>query len=105
MNQSCHSGNRCFSVLGDAYYGEYPVAFAACFGNEEIYDYLILHGADPNLQDSFGNTVLHMVVIADQLVRASLFARLFPRGIAYSQDYLLVTLFNKEIRNGPLASD
>ena len=35
----------------------------------EIYDYLIEHDADPNLQDSFGNTVLHMVVIADQVVR------------------------------------
>ncbi|XP_060075724.1 transient receptor potential cation channel subfamily V member 5-like [Ylistrum balloti] len=52
---------------GYAYYGEYPLAFAACFGHEEIYDFLIDHGADPDLQDSFGNTVLHMVVIADQV--------------------------------------
>jgi ankyrin repeat protein len=34
----------------------------------DIYDYLIDNGADPNLQDSFGNTTLHMVVIADQPV-------------------------------------
>lgn len=33
-----------------AYYGEYPLAFAACFANKEIYDYLIDKGADPNLQ-------------------------------------------------------
>ncbi len=33
-----------------AYYGEYPLAFAACFANKEIYDYLIEKGADPNLQ-------------------------------------------------------
>ena len=32
-----------------AYYGEYPLAFAACFANREIYDYLIEKGADPNL--------------------------------------------------------
>ncbi|XP_045165814.2 transient receptor potential cation channel subfamily V member 5-like isoform X2 [Mercenaria mercenaria] len=51
---------------GYAYYGEYPLAFAACFGYMDIYDYLIDNGADPNLQDSFGNTTLHMVVIADQ---------------------------------------
>ena len=35
---------------GLAYYGEYPLAFAACFASKEIYDYLIQKGADPNLQ-------------------------------------------------------
>ena len=53
---------------GYAYYGEYPLAFAACFGHEDIYDYLIDHGADPNLQDSFGNSVLHMLVVNNQIV-------------------------------------
>ncbi|CAJ0587620.1 unnamed protein product, partial [Mesorhabditis spiculigera] len=48
---------------GYAYYGEYPLAFAACFGNKDIYDMLIQHGADPNKQDSFGNSILHMCVI------------------------------------------
>ncbi|XP_059150513.1 transient receptor potential cation channel subfamily V member 5-like isoform X2 [Physella acuta] len=51
---------------GYAYFGEYPLAFAASLGNTDVYDYLLEHGADPNLQDSFGNTILHMVVIADQ---------------------------------------
>ena len=55
-------------LLGYAYYGEYPLAFAACFGNTDMYDFLLEHGADPNLQDSFGNTVLHMVVISNQSV-------------------------------------
>lgn len=50
-------------IIGYAYYGEYPLSFAACFGHEAIYDYLVQHGADPNNQDSHGNTVLHMVVI------------------------------------------
>ncbi|MCP9265850.1 Transient receptor potential cation channel subfamily V member 4 [Dirofilaria immitis] len=49
--------------IGYAYYGEYPLAFAACFGNKDIYDLLIQYGADPNLQDMFGNTILHMCVI------------------------------------------
>ncbi|VDM45622.1 unnamed protein product [Toxocara canis] len=48
---------------GYAYYGEYPLAFAACFGNKDIYDLLIQYGADPNLQDMYGNTILHMCVI------------------------------------------
>lgn len=48
---------------GYAYYGEYPLAFAACFGNKDIYDLLIKYGADPDLQDMFGNTCLHMCVI------------------------------------------
>ena len=55
-------------LVGYAYYGEYPLSFATCIGNQEIYDYLINHGADPNLQDSFGNTCLHMAVISDQVV-------------------------------------
>jgi ankyrin repeat protein len=38
---------------GLAYYGEYPLAFASCFANKEIYDYLIEKGADPNLQGIF----------------------------------------------------
>ena len=36
-----------------AYFGEYPLAFAACFANKEIYDYLVEKGADPNLQGIF----------------------------------------------------
>lgn len=50
-----------------AYFGEYPLAFAACFCNKEIYDYLIANGADPDLQDTHGNTVLHILVINNKL--------------------------------------
>lgn len=56
---------RCF-LSGYAYYGEYPLSFAACFGQEAVYDYLIQNGADPNNQDCYGNTLLHMVVINNQ---------------------------------------
>lgn len=38
------------AYTGLAYYGEYPLAFTACFSNKKIYDYLIQKGADPNLQ-------------------------------------------------------
>ena len=55
-------------ISGYAYYGEYPLAFATCFGWMDIYDYLVDNGADPNKQDSFGNTCLHMAVIADTAV-------------------------------------
>lgn len=55
--------NKVTDYQGYAYYGEYPLAFAACFANKDIYDLLIQYGANPNLQDSFGNTILHMCVI------------------------------------------
>ncbi|EFO26604.2 hypothetical protein LOAG_01877 [Loa loa] len=57
------TSRRSTDYQGYAYYGEYPLAFAACFGNKDIYDLLIQYGADPNLQDMFGNTILHMCVI------------------------------------------
>lgn len=56
------------SIKGYAYYGEYPLALAASFGNKDIYDLLIQYGADPNAQDSFGNTVLHIAVIQNSIV-------------------------------------
>lgn len=51
---------------GLAYYGEYALSFAACIEAYEIYDYLISNGGDPNLKDSFGNTTLHAIVVADK---------------------------------------
>ena len=54
-----------YCLSGITYFGEYPLAFAACLGHKEIYNYLIEHGADPNKRDTFGNTVLHMCVIKD----------------------------------------
>ncbi|TMS37342.1 hypothetical protein L596_004294 [Steinernema carpocapsae] len=56
-------GGKMMDYQGYAYYGEYPLAFAACFGNKDIYDLLIQHKADPDLQDVYGNTILHMCVI------------------------------------------
>lgn len=52
---------------GLAYLGEYPLAWAACCANESVYNLLLDSGADPDAQDSFGNMILHMVVVCDKL--------------------------------------
>lgn len=53
---------------GLAYLGEYPLAWAACCANESVYNLLLDCGANPDLQDNFGNMILHMVVVCDKLV-------------------------------------
>ncbi|XP_066138980.1 uncharacterized protein iav [Euwallacea fornicatus] len=52
---------------GLAYLGEYPLAWAACCANESVYNLLLDCGAHPDLQDDFGNMILHMVVVCDKL--------------------------------------
>ncbi|CAF0724642.1 unnamed protein product [Brachionus calyciflorus] len=52
---------------GYSYFGEYPLSFAAVLNQEECVRILIANGADPNRQDSNGNTVLHMLVINNNL--------------------------------------
>ncbi|CAD5224447.1 unnamed protein product [Bursaphelenchus xylophilus] len=52
---------------GKMYFGEYPLAFAACTNQVDCYRILRAHRADPNAQDTNGNTVLHMTVIHENL--------------------------------------
>ncbi|XP_053598013.1 transient receptor potential cation channel subfamily V member 5 isoform X2 [Microplitis demolitor] len=52
---------------GYVYWGEYPLSFAACLGQEECYRLMLARGADPDKQDTNGNTVLHMLVIYQKL--------------------------------------
>ncbi|KAB0794778.1 hypothetical protein PPYR_11617 [Photinus pyralis] len=52
---------------GLAYLGEYPLAWSACCANESVYNLLLDSGANPDLQDNFGNMILHMVVVCDKL--------------------------------------
>lgn len=52
---------------GLAYLGEYPLAWAACCANESVYNLLVDNNADPDAQDTFGNMILHMVVVCDKL--------------------------------------
>lgn len=54
--------------LSYTYWGEFPLGFAACLGQEECVRLLRAKGSDPNLQDSNGNTVLHMLVVHDKKV-------------------------------------
>jgi len=64
---------------GLAYLGEYPLAWAACCANESVYNLLLDSGAHPDEQDSFGNMILHMVVVCDKLVRTFTRGFVLPR--------------------------
>lgn len=55
------------NYAGYSYFGEYPLSFAAIMDQEDCVRLLIAKKADPNKQDSNGNTVLHMLVIHDKL--------------------------------------
>ncbi|UYV79571.1 Nan [Cordylochernes scorpioides] len=52
---------------GYVYWGEYPLCFAACLCQEECYRLLLAKGANPDLQDTNGNNVLHMLVIWEKI--------------------------------------
>ncbi|KAI4465730.1 transient receptor potential ion channel protein [Holotrichia oblita] len=52
---------------GYVYWGEYPLSFAACLGQEECYRLMLSRGADPDAQDTNGNTVLHLLVIYQKI--------------------------------------
>ncbi|XP_076364510.1 LOW QUALITY PROTEIN: transient receptor potential cation channel subfamily V member 5-like [Tachypleus tridentatus] len=52
---------------GYVYWGEYPLCFAACLGQEECYRLLLAKGADPNRQDTNGNTITHIMVIYEKI--------------------------------------
>ncbi|CAD5205850.1 unnamed protein product [Bursaphelenchus okinawaensis] len=49
------------------YFGEYPLAFAACVNQIDCFKLLRAKKADPNRQDTNGNTVLHMTVIHENI--------------------------------------
>lgn len=67
--QNKEINNKHTDYEGLAYLGELPLAWAACCGNQTVYNLLIDAGANPDVQDSFGNMILHMVVVCDKLVR------------------------------------
>lgn len=52
---------------GFAYYGEFPLSFAASVGNDQMYDLLLEKNADISRKDKFGNTALHMTVIHNKI--------------------------------------
>ncbi|XP_037807729.1 transient receptor potential cation channel subfamily V member 5 [Lucilia sericata] len=52
---------------GYVYWGEFPLSFAACLSQEECFRLVLARGADPDLQDTNGNNVLHMMVIYEKI--------------------------------------
>jgi len=54
---------RFFSRGGHCYYGETPLNFAACTGQQEMVAFLISAGADLDSVDRFGNNALHLMVL------------------------------------------
>jgi len=72
--QNKEMNNKHTDYEGLAYLGELPLAWAACCGNQTVYNLLIDAGANPDAQDSFGNMILHMVVVCDKLVRGPVVA-------------------------------
>jgi len=73
MSNSCNA----MTMRRNAYWGEYPLSFAACLGQEECVRLLHAKGADINKKDTNGNTVLHMIVIHENEVRNMAFSRSF----------------------------
>ncbi|CAJ0597219.1 unnamed protein product [Cylicocyclus nassatus] len=55
------------NYTGHMYFGEYPLSFAACMNHPDCYRLLIAFKANPNAQDTNGNTVLHMCVIHENM--------------------------------------
>ncbi|XP_011501186.1 PREDICTED: uncharacterized protein LOC105364854 [Ceratosolen solmsi marchali] len=66
-DQQCPHPAKYTDYEGLAYLGEYPLAWAACCANESVYNLLLDFGAHPDEQDTFGNMILHMVVVCDKL--------------------------------------
>ena len=66
---------------GTLYLGEHPLTFAACVDrkdkNKEMIRLLVRHGADFYNQDYFGNTILHVLVIQDNVEMYNYIMNLF----------------------------
>uniref|UniRef100_A0A1I7Z815 ANK_REP_REGION domain-containing protein n=1 Tax=Steinernema glaseri TaxID=37863 RepID=A0A1I7Z815_9BILA len=50
---------------GHLYWGEYPLSFAACLSQADCFRMLVAYGANPNNQDTNGNSVLHICTIRE----------------------------------------
>ncbi|XP_025837236.1 transient receptor potential cation channel subfamily V member 5 [Agrilus planipennis] len=59
--------NPMTNYKGYVYWGEYPLTFAACLGLEECFRLILAKGANPDAQDTNGNTCLHLLVIYNKM--------------------------------------
>ena len=84
---------------GLSYLGEYPLAWAACLCNETVYNILIEEGADPDAQDTYGNTVLHMVVIVEQLGE---FTPEIEESVSHCQCYFTAVFHPRLLKLDPI---
>ena len=60
-------------------WGEYSLSFAAVLGQEECYRLILSRGADHDLVDSNGNSVTHILVVHDNMVRILSFKTVLKR--------------------------
>lgn len=50
------------------YFGEYPLSFAVCMNQPDLFRLLVAQKANLNAQDTNGNTALHLCVIHEKTV-------------------------------------
>ncbi|CAJ0590296.1 unnamed protein product [Cylicocyclus nassatus] len=55
------------NYTGTMYFGEYPLSFAVCMNQPDMFRLLMAKKANLNAQDTNGNTVLHLCVIHEKL--------------------------------------
>ncbi|KAF2896771.1 hypothetical protein ILUMI_09404 [Ignelater luminosus] len=67
LDQECVLVCTVSNYQGYVYWGEYALSISACLGQEECYRLILAKGADPNVQDTNGNTALHLLVIYEKL--------------------------------------
>ncbi|RCN36046.1 ankyrin repeat protein [Ancylostoma caninum] len=54
------------NYTGTMYFGEYPLSFAVCMNQPDLFRLLVARKANLNAQDTNGNTVLHLCVIHEK---------------------------------------
>ncbi|KAK5977516.1 Transient receptor potential cation channel subfamily V member 5 [Trichostrongylus colubriformis] len=55
------------NYTGTMYFGEYPLSFAVCMNQPDLFRLLVAKKANLNAQDTNGNTVLHLCVIHEKI--------------------------------------